>query len=247
MIDNKNAATMIRRNSLLDEYDLGKLPLIGQVEEIQFPRGNGETILITDKVPIRMQQSWLRFAIGVLIREGFYDNNANPRKMAIENLEKLRINLDSHEGTRLMQVLDATENRFDERRSSCLTRGEQCGDILCTWQTTVRPISRERIRKREREKEIRREEGYKRQICRRKAANVSYVGHWLPQLTVSISSRWPTCDGDDHRRPDDDDVQPPWFQYYSPRVAARKSGHVRYCEAESYCASIVPAGGGISI
>lgn len=89
MIDNKNTATMIRRNSLLDEYDLGKLPLIGQVEEIQFPRGNGETILITDKVPIRMQQSWLRFAIGVLIREGFYDNNANPRKMAIENLEKL--------------------------------------------------------------------------------------------------------------------------------------------------------------
>lgn len=70
------------------------------------------------------------------------------------------------------RFLDATENRFDERRSSCLTRGEQCGDILCTWQTTVRPISREKIRKREREKEIRREEGYKRQICRRKAANV---------------------------------------------------------------------------
>lgn len=37
MIDNKNAI-MTRRNSLLDEYDLGKLPL--EVVEIQFPGRN---------------------------------------------------------------------------------------------------------------------------------------------------------------------------------------------------------------
>lgn len=41
-----------------------------------------------------MQQSWLRFAIGALIRERFYDNDANSRRTAIdsiENLEKLRV------------------------------------------------------------------------------------------------------------------------------------------------------------
>lgn len=65
MIDNKNAAFMTRRDSLLDEYDLEKLPLIGEVVEIKFPGENGKTILITDKVPIRIQRSRLLFAISV--------------------------------------------------------------------------------------------------------------------------------------------------------------------------------------
>lgn len=81
----------------------------------------------------------------------------------------------------------------------------------------------------------------------------SYVGHWLPQLTVSISSCWPTCSGDDYQR-----RRPrrrwrrrvtPWFQYYSPRVARRacRRGTLDIAKPRVIARPAVPAGAGISI
>lgn len=99
VIDNKNAAIMTRQNSLLDDYDSGKLLLIDEVVEIKFPEGNDRTILITDKVPIECSANRLRFAIGVLI-ERFYDNDLiverkacepSRNRLNLENLEKLRV------------------------------------------------------------------------------------------------------------------------------------------------------------